>query len=570
MNFTQRKLFFISISLCLLTLYCFSVSAQEEKSREQELEYFQKYACRTIKKITIKIINPAGTSLNPANLDTLPHKELIINKLHSRSGGRNILKLLLFRKNDWLEPSLLVDCQRSLRQNSSFNDALISVKEIEGTDDVEVLVMVQDKQSLAITGGIMDGRFFAGFNLNNFLGLGHRFSGSASFNYDVKNPVTVRADYSIPNLFRTRFNLRGSFSIDKFRQRYGFDFRRNFVLLNDKWAGGIKSYWNTDYTFFNNDIHREKLSYNYQDVWLARSFRVSFIEKASKYARLITSIRAYRKVYDSAPTSDSYSPYKNNGYVLASIGIANLDYYQMRGVYFLNTNEFLPKGLNFSIIGGMNYQQVHRTHCYMGMNINYGHMFKNGSYVYTEVSSGNYISTYGYSKGVVNIEMDYISKYLKLAEGWGIRQFIIFNGKLGIQKPADENYSFKGMQGMQYDRPGPLVGAKGVSMKLETVIYDPLTVLTFKSQVFLFATYGVVGQKDNMSALFKSRVFQGYGIGLRLMSNKIGLNFVEISFAYYPTASTAGANPFGYAVTGDNYNAVSSDNLFSPDVISAE
>ncbi len=176
MNFTQRKLILVSFSLCLFALLSFNSIAQEGKSREQELEYFQKYACRTIKEINIRVINPAGTSLNPATLDTLPHRELIVNKIHSRSGWRNVKKLLLFREKDWLEPSVLVDCQRNLRQNGNYNDALIVVDEIPGTDDVKVTVVVQDNQSLAIATGLYEGRFFLGFNLNNFLNLGHRFS----------------------------------------------------------------------------------------------------------------------------------------------------------------------------------------------------------------------------------------------------------------------------------------------------------------------------------------------------------------------------------------------------------
>ena len=570
MNFTQRKLILVSFLLCLFTLLSFNSIAQEGKSREQELEYFKKYACRTIKEISIRVINPAGTSLNPLTLDTLPHKELIVNKIHSRSGFRNVKKLLLFREKDWLEPSVLVDCQRNLRQNGNYNDALFVVEEIPETDDVKVTVIVQDNQSLALATGLNDGRFFLGFNLNNFLNLGHRFSSSVTFNYDIKNPVTFNARYSIPNLFRTRFNLSGKTEVDKFRQRYGFEFERNFVLLEDKWAARVESFWNTDYTFFNNDLNREKLSFNYQDIWLARSFKVGFIEKMSKYSRLITSVRAYRKVYNSAPTSDTYSPFKNNGYVLASIGIANLDYYQTRFIYYFGNSEYLPKGVNFSIIGGMNYQQIYRTHCYLGMNINYGKLFRKGGYVFAQLNSGNYISNYGYSKGVIDATIRYITPQVKLAEGWGFREFIKIDGTFGIRKPQSENYSFKGMQGAKYDQPGPLVGAKGLSMRLETVVYEPLTVLGFKSNAFFFANFGVVGQHDHISSLFKSRVFQGYGIGLRLMHSKLALNFVELSFAWYPTAHLAGTSPIGWSVGSENLNAIEADNLFSPDVISAE
>lgn len=570
MNFTQRKLILVSFSLCLFALLSFNSIAQEGKSREQELEYFKKYACRTIKEINIRVINPAGTSLNPATLDTLPHRELIVNKIHSRSGWRNVKKLLLFREKDWLEPSVLVDCQRNLRQNGNYNDALIVVDDIPGTDDVKVTVVVQDNQSLAIATGLYEGRFFLGFNLNNFLNLGHRFGSSVSFNYDLKNPVTFRSRYSIPNLFRTRFNLSGNAEIDKYRQRYGFEFERNFVLLEDKWAARVESFWNTDYTFFNNDLHREKLRFNYQDIWLARSFKVGFIEKMSKYSRLITSIRGYRKVFANAPTSDNYSPFKNNGYVLASIGIANLDYYQTRYIYYFGNSEYLPKGLNFSVIGGMNYQQIYRTHCYLGVNINYGKLFRKGGYLFGQLSNGNYISDYGYSKGVINATIRYITPQLKLAEGWGVREFIKVDGTFGIRRPQAENYSFKGFQGALYDQPGPLVGAKGLSIRLETVVYDPLVVLGFKSNAFFFASFGVVGQHNHISSLFKSRVFQGFGTGLRLSHSKLALNFVELSIAWYPTAKYAGTSPIGWSVGSENFNAIEADNLFSPEVISAE
>ncbi len=142
MIITQKKFIYFLSFLFSLLVSSFFVCAQEEKSREQELEYFQKYACRTIKEINIRIINPAGTSLNPETLDTLPHRELIVNKIHSRSGWRNVKKLLMFREKDWLEPSVIVDCQRNLRQNDNYNDALIVVEEIPGTEDVKITVMI--------------------------------------------------------------------------------------------------------------------------------------------------------------------------------------------------------------------------------------------------------------------------------------------------------------------------------------------------------------------------------------------------------------------------------------------
>lgn len=538
-------------------------------SRKADLEYYEAYRCMTIRNISIQVLKPGGTSLDLAKLDTVAEKKLFINKIHSSGNQKVVKNLLLFHEGEMLEPEKILDYIRVLREKSAYNDAMVFVEPIEGTEQVDLHVYVQEKFVLGLGGGLESNAAYAKISFSNFLKLGHRVSIAGQFNYDLENPFTVWGKYKVENVFNSRIDVVAKYQFDKKYKEVGFEAEKEFQSLTDPWAGRVETFWNFNRVDVKEqNLRNQTLNFNYQDVWVAHASNPNFVTRKAQYARLIKSIRAYRKIYSESPYTENLNQFKNNGYVLGSIGVANLDYYENRGIYYLNKIEYLPKGLNFALIGGFNYQQAYREHMYTGFRINYGHFFKKIGYMFTQLSNGNYINKEGYDKGVVKLDMQYFTPQMRVGK-YQVRQFINVSTKLGFNRPKDQAFKFNDENGVRGLDSESLIGMKGIAVNLETAVTNPFKVIGFRSQVFAFSNFAMVGKTDHIQGLVTSAVHKGVGVGLRLAHKKLGINFVEFSFTYYPN-SYSDARFYDYWMDTDNQREIDNYNLYSPQVIKVE
>lgn len=538
-------------------------------SRSSDIERYEPYRCLEIRDIMVRVLEPGGSSLELSRLDTISEKKLLVNKLHSRSNPKLVWGLLPFKKGDHLEPEQMVDFIKLLRDKTAYSDAIIFVRPVPNTNYVDLDIYVQDKFVLGVGGGLGQNGVYAKVSFNNFLGLGHKVSLKGQFNYDLENPFAFAGKYRVENILNKRIDYTAKYWIDKKYKEVGFEVEREFKTMEDKWAGRIETYWN----FNRVDLKRYSLSdqtlnFNYQDIWLANAYDPKALKKMGKYARLISSVRAYREVYSKSPALDDDSQFKNHGYVLGSIGVANLDYYENRYVYYMGTSEYIPKGISFTAIAGLSFQEVYREHLYAGLKINYGHYFKKGGYLFSEVTSGNYFNNEGFDKGAVKVGLKYFTNPLRAGK-YNIRQFINVYTCLGISRPEDQTYGFYDENGVRGLNSKSLIGMKGIAMNLETSVTAPFKVMGFRSQTFVFANMAMVAQGDRIADIAHSTLHKGVGVGLRLAHKKLGLGFVEISLTYYPN-DYKDARSFGYWLDTENQKGIKNYNLYSPQVLKVE
>lgn len=567
--------FFLFVLLAVLSYPAFSqdilseTSKEVNNSRSADIDMYEPYRCLKIRNIMVRVLEPGGSSLELSRLDTIAEKKLLVNKLHSKSNERLVRGLMPFHKGDYFEPEQIVDYLKLLRDKSAYSDARIFVKPVEGTEYVDLDVYVQDKFVLGIGGGLAQDGVYAKVSFNNFLGLGHKVSVKGQFNYDLENPFAVSGKYKVENIFNKRIDFTADYWYDKKYKEVGVEVEREFKTMEDKWAGRVETYWN----FNRVDLKRyglndQALNFNYQDIWLANAYDPKFLKRMGNYARLISSVRAYREVYSQSPSLDDDNQFKNHGYVLGSIGVANLDYYENRNIYYMGRSEYLPKGISFATIAGLSFQEVYREHFYAGFKINYGHYFKRGGYIFSELSNGNYFNSDGFDKGAVKLGFRYFTNPLQAGK-YSIRQFISVYSCLGINRPEDQTYEFYDEKGVRGLDSKSLIGMKGIAMNLETAVTNPFKVAGFRSQTFVFANFAMVGQGDHIRDLATSTLHKGIGIGLRVTHKKLGIGFAEFSFTYYPN-DYPDAKQFGYWLDTRNEKYIRNHNLYSPQVLKVE
>jgi hypothetical protein len=103
-------------------------------------------------------------------------------------------------------------------------------------------------------------------------------------------------------------------------------------------------------------------------------------------------------------------------------------------------------------------------------------------------------------------------------------------------------------------------------LNCETTVYPNFKVLGFSSSLFAFADLAVLQQNQMNSFQF----CQGYGAGLRLRNLAYGLDYFEITFAYYPHLNIPGLKNYSIIGSFDNRLSPSSDNLFHSGSLSME
>src|SRR5258706_12623566 len=109
---------------------------------------FQKYSGKIIRDIRINRLN-FGTPISDTSQKASSTLTRLANKVHRKTYERIIENNLFFRKNDSIQPFLLGDNEKYLRDLSYIRDAKISVVELpDNPDSVDITVFTNDVLSI--------------------------------------------------------------------------------------------------------------------------------------------------------------------------------------------------------------------------------------------------------------------------------------------------------------------------------------------------------------------------------------------------------------------------------------
>ncbi|HEX9654823.1 MAG TPA: BamA/TamA family outer membrane protein [bacterium] len=161
------------------------------------------------------------------------------NTLHIVTRERVIQKTLLFKAGDVLDPELLEESERKLRQLSYLGDAKISI-ENQDTDSVDIKVVTRDQWSTVLSlilsrGG---GRTVLGGALEEFNLLGYGKQIYSEVNHEPEG-ITYRARYRDPQLLDSRWTTQENLISGPFIKVFAGQVVRPFYALDTRWAGGI-------------------------------------------------------------------------------------------------------------------------------------------------------------------------------------------------------------------------------------------------------------------------------------------------------------------------------------------
>jgi hypothetical protein len=530
---------------------------QPKKSNEQFIPQQKKI----IRRVDIQVLDPFGPTIHDPYHRHKNWLEKSGNSLHYRTRQWIIRNKLLFKQGDSLDAFKLSESERLVRSSSYITDAKIIVQPYDidrSGDSVDVLVMVQDLWAItpSFSVDVLEQNSDASITDENFLGLGHRIQNKIWFDKDYKNGWKYNGQYFVPEIAKTYISGRLYYNTENFNEQYGLEFNRPFFSSTTRWAGGYNIRWAKDNYSIPIDNETSPLTgkslYNNHDIWVGHAFKpVDRTWAKRRPTQTIVSARTMITEFLSRPEvpgKDLRPSYLNRTTYLASIGFSYRDYYKDNYIFGFGRTEDIPTGQMLSFTGGYDKSEIY-SRFYGGVKGSIARNYTSFGYIFTSLEVGSFYNKTNWEEGVVSTQMLYFTEALPVGQ-WKIRQFIWNRFSLGYRRKPDQHISIdrdNGIRGFGID----LKGTQKLVTNYEVDFFAPYNLLGFRTVGVLFADFGLIGTQE--SSIFESRLYQGYGLGLRLRNEHLIFNTVQISFAFYPQANFVNKNRYDYYYTERPY-----------------
>ena len=205
--------------------------------------------------IKAQTLDPFGYDIKDTTIHPKSFVQKAGNAIHNKSTQFAIRNQLLFKKYDKLDPIKVRESERLLRKTLFVKDLKIHVKNVKGTDSVDVYILEQDLWT--IVGGIdvLGEKTSATLEERNFIGLGHTFRNQLIY-YPGNGKKYLMGSYLVPSIFTN-----------------GIGINRPFFSPLTKWAGGVDYFFRGSNVATDGSIVESNLGlrFNDLDIWLGRS-----------------------------------------------------------------------------------------------------------------------------------------------------------------------------------------------------------------------------------------------------------------------------------------------------------
>ena len=503
------------------------------------------YNSKIIRNIYIETYDPFGYSIQ----DSLKKPENKIDKfgnaLHIKTKKITIKNLLLFKKNEPFDQLTINESERLIRSQRYTRRVTITPLPISTENDsIDIFVKVLDSWSLLPNGSASSNQATGKLTDRNFLGLGHRISGTYKTRFEDKEKA-ISGSYTVNNIKNTylQFILGYTNDFDNNSKR-SVNLKRDFFSPVTKWAGGV---------YFENKIQNEKfisipdtivnnmIKSEYQEYWIGKSFKIfSSNDYFKRSTRLITSITYQKTNYLTKATSyaDPYDYFSNTKNIIGQIGITSQKYYKDQFLFNYDITEDVPYGEIFAIIIGLQNKN-NQEQMYFGAKASRGRKYSFG-YTSFDLEWGSFFNNNTAFQTAFKTEINYISPLIEL-KNWKIRQFIKPSYTWGNNRNPSEKDKLSlneeyGIQGFN----SSILGTQKWLVSFQTQTYTPGSWNGFRFSPYLNFTLGSINHKN--VDLFKNKVYTKIGIGALINNDFLVFNSFQISFSYYPNIPLEGDN----------------------------
>lgn len=535
-------------------------------SREFALsDAFDVYEGYEIRNIDIFVLDRFVDPISKKSIQNFEETDSTAHKANKKLVHRQ----LIFKEGNKIDPILMSDAERYLRENTIYTDAYITLHCTELPNLVDVEIYVQDNRHWRAIFWASPTSISVGAGFHDFAGLPQRLEIMGSGLFSKNNPYSFDIKYRLKNIAKSQIDLETQFFKQNIAQTSQFKLGKEFVTYNTKWAGSFDIKHTIRKETENGFADEISSDYNMglvsKDTWIARSFAMPNANR-SKTSRLVVSARATVNKHLFIPEDLPIQNYVDRQFYLGSFGLASREWYGIEELYRFRDFDYIPKGFNFALLGGYEVNEFLGGRIYSGATVNYSKMFEKFGYIQNELRYGAFLRNNNYEQITAQHSLNYFTKRFEIGK-LGFRQFVKAKTTLSYDRPDTEFFSLsESIRGLRSNNIN-MFGTKSFVLNFESVFYTPIKWWTSRGNFFLFADLGVVS-KNEKQLLFKNTIHQGYGAGIRFQNLATTINYMQISIGYYPTGQMVNLNPVGFNLQANPDRMIETNSLFKSGIMS--
>ena len=498
--------------------------------RRSEDAFFE-YEGKIISKIRLKKIRIlAGSVYDTSEVLETPISRAF-NGLHIQTRDRVLRYNLLFNEGDTIDPYLLADNERILRELPFLEDARILVHSRQDTTErVEVVVITKDVFSLGISPTFIDAyRYRMAVYDRNLLGTGSEIR--YTMEYDRR--IGARTGYDIKY---EMFNILGTFINGTFRHQDDPDglfnqliFQKPFLTPRTRYAGAIN--------IGRNRAEREEVQADslviipytngFEDFWLGRSFQIGNVRSRRN---LIFSARVRNDDFIRRPLvlADSNYFFHDKKLFLASLTLRRIYYFQSSMILSFGITEDFPIGYRIEFTSGYARDEFEKKP-YFGIEVGGAKLWPKFGYVASAIEYGGFFEDDRLQDGIFRTQLFYFTPLSRLGH-YRLRQLVFASWTYGINRIPGQSIGLdntvRGIVG------GMVSGTSRIRLNVESIAFAPWNIFGFR---FALYGYGDVGFISNsLDILNRRNVYGTVGIGCRIRNESLVLRTLQIRIGYFP------------------------------------
>jgi hypothetical protein len=202
---------------------------------------------------------------------------------------------------------------------------------------------------------------------------------------------------------------------------------------------------------------------------------------------------------------------------------------------------------------------------YYGLKSGYSTYIYNFGYLYSGFQIGSFRDKSSWVNGAGILQMLYFSKLLPVGS-WSWRHYIgaMYSFSLDQLMPGgilDLNNS-DGIRGFFNS---DITGNKKLVLNYEADIFLPVKIFGFNMAILTFADFGILTSDDH--SFLDSRLYQGYGVGLRVKNENLIFPTFQFMIGIYPNI---GGRHFSIFNQGSIFNQLNQYQASIPSVVQGQ
>jgi hypothetical protein len=536
-----------------ITRNLFSLIIRENQPIKEQMNvnstlYFAPFAGKKIGRIRIQQLDVFGPSLQDTTSQASTWIGRAGNVVHMKTTEQKLRKQLLFNSDEAVNPQLMADNEKIIRDLPYIQDVAILLSKDETEDErVNVLVIVKERFEYGASGSASLNSGEIEVIDQNMFGIGHQLSVEMTWD-KFENPNWGGSfRYEISDLFG-KF-VKTGFGYTNTYRKTGWNafLDRQFIASKDDRAGGISlervfsDYYLTPYSYTRSDT---SFSYLNSDVWFGRQFKNKNIY--SNIGNVIIAGRYHHQnFYSKTSPYIENSRFRDHDFILGSFAISKRFLFKNNQVYGYGITEDIPYGRYAELATGLDIDD-NKTRPYLHFLYSRANILNKGAYFKWQISAGGFLNNSHIEQGAILLNTNYFTN-LYYINHHPYRFFVNMELLSGINRFKEEYLVINRRYGIRDFFSLDTKATNRLKINIETVRFWRINFYGFKFANYFFADAAFLS--NDLKKILNDSFYGGVGFGFRVHNESLVFNVLELRLSWIPIAPKNN-NPFVFNAFG--------------------